>query len=176
MFSTPGVGRVYYSTSLQVTVWADASFGNLTEGRSMGGYFLSVGPNNAPFHSVVKFLSVPTNPMDSEYMNTTSACKLAMHYRYFSAFCGWSQSVVPMFLDSQTAINLAVAPQVSKKSLHLDVKYHYIRLCVAEGSIKPIHVPSDEQRANILTKFLSKPKYLVACSNLLNTAAVHAVT
>ena len=154
LHSSSGLGRVFDSTSVQICCWADASFGNLPEGRSIGSFFLCVGPNNAPFVSVVKFLAVPTNPTDAEYMNTCAAAKLIKHYVYLATFLGWPQSSVPMYLDSQTSINLAQAPQVSKKSLHIDVQYHYIRQCVTEGSISVLHVPHERQRCNIITKYL----------------------
>ena len=168
LHSTPEVGRVFSSDSLQLSCWADAAFANASEGRSIGAHFLSVGRNNAPFVSVVKLLAVPTSPTDAEYMNTCSAAKLVMHFRYLSEFLGWPQKSVPMYLDSQTAINLAEAPQISKKSLHLDVKYHYIRYCHLHGFINLVHVSGDKQRANILTKVLSKISYQRQRCALLN--------
>ena len=174
LYSSPGLGRVFSATSVQIYCWADASFGNLTEGRSIGSFFLSVGPDNAPFVSVVKFLAVPTNPTDSEYMNTLAAAKLIKHYLYLSEFLGWPQAAVPMFLDSQTAINLAQAPQVSKKSLHIDVKYHYIRECSIEGSISLVHIPTEKQRCNVITKYLpGKTPFLVGREILLNTKSLN---
>jgi hypothetical protein len=154
LYSSPGIGRVFSADSVKICCFADASFNNVPEGKSIGSFFLSVGPSNAPFHSVVKFLSVPTNPTDAEYMNTLAAAKLTKHYIYLAAFLGWVQNSVQMFLDSQTAINLAQAPQVSKKSLHIDAKFHYIRQCSTDGSIALVHIPSEKQRCNVITKFL----------------------
>ena len=170
LYSSPGIGRVFSADSVQLCCFADASFNNVPEGKSIGSFFLSVGPYNAPFHSVVKFLSIPTNPTDAEYMNTLAAAKMTKHYIYLAAFLGWVQSSVPMFLDSQTAINLAKAPQVSKKSLHIDVKFHYIRQCSTDGSISLVHIPGEKQRCNVITKFLpGKSPFLLGRKLLLNS-------
>ena len=77
-----------------------------------------------------------------------------------------------MFLDSQTAINLAEAPQISKKSLHLEAKHHYIRDCHVNGFISLCHVPAAKQRANIMTKFLRKSQYYLERETLLNLGAL----
>ena len=171
LHSTSEVMRVFSSDSLELSCWADAAYNNASDGRSIGAHFLSVGRNNAPFVSVVKLLAVPTSPTDAEYMNTLPAAKLVMHFRFLSDFLGWPQGSVPMYLDSQTAINLAEAPQISKKSLHLDVKHHFIRDCFIRGFIHLVHVPADQQRANVITKVLTAPSYQRQRSVLLNLAA-----
>jgi hypothetical protein len=157
---------------LDVVLWADSSYDNLPDGRSVGSYFLSVGRDNAPFHTVAKALDcIAMTPMDSEYINASNGCKALMHFRFLSTFCGWEQKSVNVFLDSQTAINLATAPQISKKSLHLDVKHHYIRECHQANYISIVHVLSADQRANVLTKYLGNSQFLAQRDNLLNVAA-----
>ena len=104
-------------------------------------------------------------------MNTLPAAKMVMRFRYLSEFLGWPQKSVPMYLDCKTAINLAEAPQISKKSLHLDVKHHYIRECYASGFIHLVHVPASHQRANVLTKVLSKSVYIKDTHSLINMQA-----
>ena len=169
LYSSPGVGRVFKSNSLAITLWADASFANLDTGRSTGSYFLSVGRNNAPFDTVAKAIgNIATTPMDAEYMNASNACKRLMHFRYLSAFCGWPQGPTILCLDSQTAINLALAPQVSKKSLHIDVKYHYIRECADAGYVRLEFVPAEYQRADIITKYLPRIQFIAKRTVLLN--------
>ena len=85
LYSSSEIGRVFMSDSLQLCCWGDAAYANVSEGRSAGSHFLCVGPNNAPFVSTVKFLSVPTSPTDAEYMNATQAAKLVMHFRFFGS-------------------------------------------------------------------------------------------
>lgn len=169
LHSTPGLGRRFQSSSLQLVMWCDSSFDNLPNGCSIGAYFLSIGHSNAPFHSVAKSIGVATTPMDAEYINASNGCKSLMHFRYLSEFCGWKQTAVPVYVDCQTAINLAIAPQISKKSLHLNVKHHYIRECQAAGEIDIVHVFTAEQRANVMTKYLGRTQFLKERVKLLNT-------
>jgi hypothetical protein len=42
---------------------------------------------------------------------------------------------------------------------HIDVKHHYIRDCMEVGDVTFKHIPTAENRADILTKGLDGPKY-----------------
>ena len=169
LHTTSEFGRVFKSNSTQIVAFSDASFANHENGRSAGAYFLSVGSTNAPFISSAKMIdSVSSCPMVAEYTTSNSCCQDLMHYRQFSVELGWPQQSTQFFMDSQTSINLVVAPEVSKKSRFLLVKHHFIREKVADGDILPIKVNSTEQRADSLTKIFPPAKMIANYKNLLN--------
>ena len=47
-----------------------------------------------------------------------------------------------------------------EKSKHIEIKYFYIRDLVRDGAVKPQYVPIDEQVVDILTKPLSRMKFV----------------
>ena len=96
-----------------------------------------------------------------------------MHYRQFSVELGWPQQPTQFFMDSQTSINLVVAPEISKKSRFLSVKHHFIRERVTDGDIIPVKVTSTEHRADSLTKIFSPAKMIANYKNLLNLHVLH---
>ena len=168
--TTATIGRVFKSSSTQIVAFSDASFANHENGRSAGAFFLCVGPINAPFYSHAKILdSVSACPMTAEYITSNLCCKEFLHYRQFSSELGWiPDSPTPFYMDSQTSINLIIAPEISKKSRFLAVKHHFIRERVSEGDIQPIKLPSADQRADSLTKIFSPSKMIANYRNLLN--------
>ncbi len=172
--STPGVGRVFKADAVEIVVHSDAAFMLHAEsGRSSGAFFLSVGVHNAPFHSEAKIQDyVATCPMTSEYMAAGASCKSIVHYRQLAADLGWPQSgPTCVVLDSKTAISLVVAPEITRKSRHIEAFHHYIRELASRGMIFLRHVKSELMRADVMTKYLPRARFLLSRDGLLNTKA-----
>ena len=174
LHSTPGIGRVYKAASPVICAHADAAFGSREGGTSAGAFFLSVGLAGAPFHSYAKAqVDVATCPMTAEYYSASNSCKAIMHYRQFAQDLGFQQrNSTALFVDNETARKLAVSPEVSKKSKHISVAYHYIRQLVARNSVRLELVSSLNMRADILTKILPRASFRRQRALLLNLDAL----
>ena len=57
-----------------------------------------------------------------------------------------------VFIDNSFARQLAMNPVHHQRSKHIDIKYHWIRDMVAAKVVILIHVPTEDQRADIFTK------------------------
>ncbi|CAB1105587.1 unnamed protein product [Ectocarpus sp. CCAP 1310/34] len=66
---------------------------------------------------------------------------------------------IPVFEDIQEAIQLAQNPISNSNSKHIVVRHHCLRELVERNEISVIHVPSPYQRADFLTKSLSKDAF-----------------
>ena len=55
-------------------------------------------------------------------------------------------------VDNKSAIELAKNPVNHERSKHIDIRFHFIRDHVKEGSVKLVHVASRDQVADIFTK------------------------
>ena len=62
-------------------------------------------------------------------------------------------------VDNKSAIELAKNPVYHERSKHIDVRYHSIREHIKNNEVLVIHVPSQEQAADILTKALPKAAF-----------------
>lgn len=58
----------------------------------------------------------------------------------------------PVFIDSAAAILIASNVGVTKRTLHFQRWQHYLRLCVQRRLLYLIHVVTQRQRADGLTK------------------------
>jgi hypothetical protein len=58
--------------------------------------------------------------------------------------------------DSMSAISVAKNPVLHSRTKHIEVKYHFLRDHVEKGNIDLIHVPTEKQLADILTKPLDQ--------------------
>jgi hypothetical protein len=61
--------------------------------------------------------------------------------------------------DSTSAISVAKNPVLHSKTKHLEVRYHFMRDNVEKGNIDLIHVPTEKQLADILTKPLDQTTF-----------------
>ena len=63
-----------------------------------------------------------------------------------------SEKSIKVLVGNEGAINLAANPLSSARTKHIDIRFHFIRKLVRTGTIALEHIPTKEQRADILTK------------------------
>lgn len=71
-----------------------------------------------------------------------------------------------MFTDNQNALKLTLNPIFHKRTKHIDVRHHFVREAVANGSIEIKYLKTDEMPADLLTKALSSSKHVKFTSTL----------
>ena len=97
---------------------------------------------------------VALSSCEAEYIAAASAATQAL-----GELRGSSVDVVVLKVDSRSALALAKNPVFHGRSKHIRIKYHFIRDCLEDGSIKAEHIPTTNQLADILTKSLGKTKF-----------------
>jgi hypothetical protein len=60
--------------------------------------------------------------------------------------------------DNQACIALANNPIYHKRTKHIDIRYHYTRERVESHDVALVHVPSERQLADLMTKPLGKQR------------------
>jgi hypothetical protein len=65
-----------------------------------------------------------------------------------------------IWCDNQSCVKLTENPVFHDKSKHIEIRYHYIRDMVQRGAVKLQYVATDEQIADVLTKPLSRVKFV----------------
>jgi hypothetical protein len=103
---------------------------------------------------------VDLSSCEAEYIATTTAATLALWLsRMLAELLGRKVDVVELKVDSKSALALAKNPVFHERSKHIRIKYHFIRDCLEDGSIKASHIATTDQVADILTKSLGKSKF-----------------
>ena len=65
----------------------------------------------------------------------------------------------PVYGDNQGSIFIGSNPVQEIRTKHIDLKYYYVRECIAKGKIKVFFIPSEDNTADILTKNLGCIKF-----------------
>jgi hypothetical protein len=103
---------------------------------------------------------VALSSCEAEYIATTTATTQALWLsRLLGELLGRNVEVVELKVDNKSALALAKNPVFHKKSKHIRIKYHFIRSCLEDGSIKADHIATTDQMADILTMSLGKAKF-----------------
>ena len=77
--------------------------------------------------------------------------------------------------DNQTAENLASGMAKLKRTKHIDVRYHFIKEAVNMGIVELLHIPRDENIADMFTHPLNKSLHELYRSKVLNEPQAKAL-
>lgn len=73
---------------------------------------------------------------------------------------------ITLHVDNLSTISLASNPVLHARTKHIEVDCHFVRDKVQDGLVKPVFVPSSQQRADIFTKPLGRSTHWHLLSKL----------
>jgi hypothetical protein len=115
----------------------------------------------------VKQQVVAMSSCEAEYIAASTACTQALWLaRLLGDLLGRDTIAVQLMVDSMSGLALAKNPVFHEWSKHIQLRYHFIRSCFEEGSIKASYINTTDQLADLLTKPLGRIKFLKICSRI----------
>ncbi|KDR64888.1 hypothetical protein GALMADRAFT_82558 [Galerina marginata CBS 339.88] len=138
--------------------FADAD-GNMAEDRhAISGYaFILHGGAISWTTKRQEIISLSTT--ESEYVAATHAAKEGLWLRsLITQLFATKLDPTTLFSDNQSAIALAKDHQYHARTKHIDIRFHFIRWIVENGSLRLVYCPTDDMVADALTKALPSPK------------------
>ena len=115
---------------------------------------------------------VTTATCEAEYVALCDASKEALFMRAVLVFLqpqlAWM--CIDIFGDNEGAMAIANNPSSASRSKHIDVKFHFIQGLVRSGEIRILHVGTESQHADILTKALWRKKFVMHRTALMDLA------
>ena len=72
----------------------------------------------------------------------------------------------PVYCDNQSTCTIANTDVISSRTKHIDVRHHFIRQHLNDGSFITTWLPTSDMTANILTKSLLSTLFLRHRDNL----------
>jgi hypothetical protein len=137
-----------------------------TDRKSISGYCFYF-MNSLVSWSAVKQCSISLSSTEAEYYSMTHALKEALWIRLFLTLLSLPvPRPFPLLSDNQSACALANNSVISSRSKHIDVRHHFIREHIADGTFCTTWIPTADMPADIFTKPLSLPLFLKHRSSL----------
>ncbi|WVZ89349.1 hypothetical protein U9M48_035769 [Paspalum notatum var. saurae] len=134
--------------------------GDIDTSKSTSGILFFLGKCLVSWQSV-KQQVVALSSCEAEYIAASTASTQALWLaRLLSDLLGRDTEAVELWVDSKLALALAKNPVFHERSKHIRVRYHFIRDCWEEGSIKARYINTKYQLADLLTKPLGRIKFL----------------
>lgn len=141
------------SNDNRLTGYSDSDLGgDVDDRKSTTGvvYFLGGMPISWQSH---KQKAVALSTCEAEYMaGAAGACQAKWLTRLLGDVVGSRVQQPILKMDSQSAIALAKNPVLHDRSKHIDIKYHFIRDCVENGSLSLEQVSTQDQIRSHLGK------------------------
>ena len=143
------------SDKIHIEGFTDASWANADDRRSISGYCFSLSSGGALVSwKTKKQPIIALSSCESEYVAMTHGIQEAMFLKQLLidllVVCNPDQ--VYLHVDNMGAIDLGKNPVHHQRTKHVDIKYHFIRSKIQDGTVVLKYVPSKENVADIFTK------------------------
>lgn len=172
---TVGQGLFYSATTdLKLSGFADSDFASCPDTRkSITGYCMFVGSSLVSWKSKKQNV-ISMSSAEAEYRSMSLAVREMVWLRYLleDLWVNVSEAST-LYCDNTAAIHIANNPVFHERTKHIERDCHHIREKITLGLIKTLHVRTDNQLADILTKplFPTQFKKLICKMDIINIYA-----
>ena len=146
-----------------LTGYTDADWGgDCNDYKSTTGYLFQIGGTAVTWKSK-KQSCVALSTAEAEYMALSSAAQEAVWMReLISDLRNPPATSTEILEDNQSAISMAKNPQFHGRTKHINIKYHFIREQIANGTICLKYCPTEDMLADLLTKGIYRSREIVS--------------
>lgn len=158
---TVGQGILLSSNlDLRLSVYCDADWSSCpTSRRSLSAYVAMVG-DSAIFWRTQKQDVVSHSSAEAEYRSMEEASREIKWLRRLLHDLGSPlKDPVWLYCDSKSAIYIATNPIFHERAKHVESDCHQVRDLIKAGFLSTIHVRTNEQIADLLTKALGQVQF-----------------
>ncbi|CAM9857435.1 unnamed protein product, partial [Chrysoparadoxa australica] len=157
---TATLGITYHRSNMDeppaLHAHADADFGGDVETRrSVSGGVIYLAGGAVAWMSKKQTL-VTLSSTEAELVALTEVAKTVMWLRQVGRPLGLSTDAVWLGEDNQAALFLSGNPASTKRSRHVDIRYHWVREAVQNGHIQLYYLQTQRNTADAFTKQLPK--------------------
>ena len=103
---------------------------------------------------LISWLSKKQNYMslstaEAEYITEGSSCSQLLWMRQMLSDYSISQSIMAIFCDNTSAINISKNPVQHSRTKHIDIRHHFIRELIEDGVISLEFVPTNDKSGHL---------------------------
>lgn len=156
---TMELGIKYSKSNLLLVGYSDSSWADGEARQSTSGVVFMYGDGPVLWLSRRQSV-VALSTAEAEYIASFDATREAAWLRQlYHDITNIDCSPLTLYIDNQSAICIANNTSSSRRSCHMDVRYHYVREEVQNNHIKTVYCPTEQMIADILTKAMPRYRY-----------------
>lgn len=156
--ATDGLELTLGSTDGGLEAFVDADWASQPHRHSMSGYIVMLNGGPVAWSSRKQPL-IALSTAEAEYIALTSVVRELLYLKLLLSELYQSPPLpIPIFCDNQAAIALASNAKFQSRTKHIDLRYHFVRSHVRDGTFKLLYCPTEENVADAFTKALARPR------------------
>jgi hypothetical protein len=168
--ATRNLGITYTQQEPKLTGYCDSDWaGCLDTRRSTTGYMFTLAGGPISWCSAIQKV-VALSTCEAEYMALGEAVKEAVWIKNFinnlNVGIHFDNVPIEVHVDNESAIKLAKNPEFHQRSKHIDIRHHFLRDHIRNGSFHIKWISGKENPADMLTKPLDPVKFEAICRNI----------
>ncbi|KAK1392928.1 hypothetical protein POM88_011984 [Heracleum sosnowskyi] len=166
---TPNLGIWYPKDSgFNLVGYTDSDYaGSVVDRKSTSGSCQFLGGRLISWYSK-KQQTVSNSTAEAEYIASGSCCAQILWIRNQLKDYGFALDKIPILCDNTSAIAISNNPVQHSRTKHIDIRYHFIKEHVMNGTVELHFVPTEEQTADIFTKSVDESTFTRPWISFLN--------
>ncbi|WVZ77788.1 hypothetical protein U9M48_025612, partial [Paspalum notatum var. saurae] len=147
--------HLYSSSDTDIRAYSDADWAGCPDTRrSTSGFCVYLGDSLVSWSSK-RQPTVSRSSAEAEYRGVANAVAECVWLRQLLLELGCTiNKATIVYRDNVSAVYMAANPVHHKRTKHIELDIHFVRERVALGEFRVLHVPTDQQFADVMTKGL----------------------
>jgi hypothetical protein len=148
-----------FNSNNNIIGYSDASYAPFKDDRKSIGAYIFIFNNGPISWSSKKQSIVALSSCEAEYRALSECSKESQWLKNLHSELNNSLNPIILFEDNQAAMKIAENNMFSKRTKHIDIRYHFIRELIQNNQVILKYCPTEDMLADALTKGLLKTKF-----------------
>ena len=155
---TGDYGITLGSTDGGLEAYVDADWASQPHRHSMSGYIIMLNGGPVAWSSRKQPI-IALSTAEAEYIALTAAAREILYLQLLiEELYHIPSTATPIYCDNQAAIALASNNKFHARTKHIDIRFHFVRTHIKNGTFELRYCPTDDNIADAFTKPIPRPR------------------
>ena len=103
--------------------------------------------------------SISLSTVEAEYIAASSCCTQLLWMQKLLHDYGICQKHLTIYCDNTSAINISKSPIQHFRTKHIEIRHHFIKELIKDGTLTLEFIHTDDQKADLFTKPLDSKHF-----------------